>query len=100
MVADTSMRIPVSSRTSAWLDLLQVLTGAGLILFMWTHMLLVSSVIISPGLMNAIAGFFEDTGLAQVGGPLIGGVFLFHFLLTARKMPFRLHEQKIIWQQS
>jgi len=100
MWADTSKRLPASSRTSAWLDLLQMLTGAGLILFMWTHMLLVSSVIISPDLMNAIAGFFEDTGLAQVGGPIIGGVFLFHFILAARKMPFRLHEQKIVWQQS
>jgi fumarate reductase subunit C len=100
---ESAIKFSVSSNTakaSAWLDLLQMLTGAGLVFFMWAHMLLVSSVVISPGLMNGIAGFFEGTGLAQVGGPLIGCVFLFHFIVAARKMPFRLQEQKNIWQQS
>jgi len=101
--SESVIKFSVSSNTakaSAWLDLVQMLTGAGLVLFMWAHMLLVSSVVISPGLMNAIAAFFEETGLAQVGGPIIGGVFLFHFIVAARKMPFRLQEQKTFWQQS
>ena len=101
--SESVIKFSVSSNTakaSAWLDLVQMLTGAGLVLFMWAHMLLVSSVVISPGLMNGIAGFFEKTGLAQVGGPIIGGVFLFHFIVAARKMPFRLQEQKTFWQQS
>ncbi|MGE4503931.1 MAG: succinate dehydrogenase/fumarate reductase cytochrome b subunit [Desulfovibrionaceae bacterium] len=82
----------VAGRSSRWdgvLDWCQMLSGAGLILFMWAHMLLVSSVIIGPGVMNAIAEFFEATGMAQVGGPLIFLLFLFHFLLAARKAPFR-----------
>ena len=59
------------SRLDAGLDWLQMLTGAGLIVFMWCHMLLVSSVVISPSIMNAIAHFFEVTYMAQVGGPMI-----------------------------
>lgn len=82
---DTTVFVPSPSRASACLDWLQMLTGAGLILFMWAHMILVASVIIGPGVMNAIAHFFEATYMAQVGGPLIGLIFLLHFVLAARR---------------
>ncbi|WP_338667214.1 succinate dehydrogenase/fumarate reductase cytochrome b subunit [Pseudodesulfovibrio methanolicus] len=89
-----------SGKWDGALDWLQMLTGASLILFMWCHMLLVSSVVISPRLMNAIAGFFEATYMAQVGGPLIFLGFLLHFVLAARKIPFRAEGQKTIWQHA
>lgn len=84
-------------RLDGMLDWAQMLSGAGLIAFMWAHMMLVASVVISPDVMNAIAEFFEKTGMAQVGGPLIFLVFLSHFVLAARKIPFRLEGQKTIW---
>lgn len=89
--------VPGVSLTDAALDWLQMLTGASLILFMWCHMLLVSSVVVSPGVMNAIAHFFEATYMAQVGGPLIFLTFLVHFALAARKIPFRAEGQGTIW---
>jgi fumarate reductase subunit C len=89
-----------SGKWDGALDWLQMLTGASLILFMWCHMLLVSSVVISPRLMNAIAGFFEATYMAQVGGPLVFLGFLLHFVLAARKIPFRAEGQKTIWQHA
>jgi fumarate reductase subunit C len=46
--------------------------------------------------MNAIAGFFEATYMAQVGGPLIFLTFLVHFALAARKIPFRAEGQGTI----
>ncbi|CCH47262.1 hypothetical protein [Pseudodesulfovibrio piezophilus] len=82
------------------MDWCQMLSGAGLILFMWCHMLLVSSVVISPDLMDYIAEFFESTGMAQVGGPVIFLVFLTHFVLAARKIPFRFDGQKVAWQHA
>lgn len=81
----------------ACLDWLQMLSGAVLVLFMWCHMILVSSVIISPGLMNAIAWFFEATYMAQIGGPLIFLIFVGHFILAARKIPFTADGQEIAW---
>lgn len=99
MAVDTLHMNP-PKRAAAYMDWLQMLTGAGLVLFMWCHMILVSSVIIGPGAMNALAHFFEATGMAQVGGPLIGLAFLVHFVLAARKLPFRLHEQRIIWRHA
>ncbi len=88
------------TRTSAYLDWLQMLTGAGLILFMWSHMVLVASVNLGAGAMNTIARFFEDTYMAQVGGPLIGAAFLLHFVLAARKVPFRTEQQRAIWKHA
>lgn len=98
--ANATMGRARPTRASAYLDWLQMLSGAVLILFMWAHMVLVASVIIGPSVMNAIAWFFEATYMAQLGGPVIAAIFLFHFVLAARKIPFRVGEQKSIWRHS
>ena len=100
MMKTFTTSVPSCSRRDAVLDWLQMLTGASLILFMWCHMLLVSSVVLSPSIMNAIAYFFEATFMAQVGGPLIFLTFLVHFALGARKIPFRSEGQSTIWQHA
>jgi fumarate reductase subunit C len=100
MTADRTSYITTQNRISAYLDLLQMLTGAGLILFMWSHMILVASVNIGPEVMDTIARFFEDTYMAQVGGPIIGITFLFHFALAARKIPFRTDEILTFYKHS
>jgi fumarate reductase subunit C len=100
MAIDTTIYVRAPSGASAYLDGLQMLTGAGLILFMWSHMILVASVNLGPGAMNTIARFFEDTSMVQVGGPMIGLTFLLHFVLAARKVPFRVEQQSTIWKHS
>ena len=82
------------------LDVAQMATGVALILFMWSHMMLVASVNLGSGVMNAIGAFLEDHYLAQTGGPLIALIFLIHFVLAARKIPFRAKEQKMMWEHS
>lgn len=100
MGIDTTIYVRPRTWISAYLDGLQMLTGAGLILFMWSHMVLVASVNLGTGAMNALARFFEHTYIAQVGGPVIGFIFLLHFVLAARKLPFRLEEQSTIWKHA
>jgi fumarate reductase subunit C len=100
MAIDTAIYVRTPGRTSAYLDWLQMLTGTGLVLFMWSHMVLVASVNLGPGAMNTLARFFEDTYMAQVGGPIIGATFLLHFLLAARKVPFRVEHQSTIWKHT
>ena len=82
------------------LDFIQALSGALLILFLWAHLLLVSSVIISPTLMNWIGWFFEATYMAQIGGPIIFLLIVYHFIIAARKMPFRAGELGIFWKHA
>ncbi len=98
----TQLLSPVQrpARTEAYWDLSQALSGVLLILFMWSHMILVASVNLGTGVMNAIAELLERYYLAQLGGPMIGLLFLAHFVLAARKLPFRIREQKAIWIHS
>ena len=82
------------------LEIIQAITGVLLILFLWAHVFLVSSVIISPALMNGIADFFERTYMAQIGGPLVLLLIVYHFLIAARKMPFRASEFMTFWRNA
>ncbi len=100
MAVNATMHLARPGRRDAWLDWCQMLSGAVLILFMWCHMILVSSVVISPKVMNAIAWFFEATYMAQLGGPAIFLMFLFHFVLAARKIPFTATDQQTIWSHA
>jgi len=95
----THESLPVG-RLSAYFDWVQMLTGAALVLFMWCHLILVSSVLISPKAMNGLAWFFEVTYMAQVGGPLIFLALLVHFVIAARKIPFRTREQRVMWSNA
>ncbi len=94
----TAQHLPVG--TTSRLDFIQALTGVVLILFLWAHLCLVSSVILSPKIMNAIAWFFEATYMAQVGGPIVLLIMVYHFVVAARKMPFRAGEFMILWNNA
>ena len=103
MMADQTIARVEPVRTEAYLDFLQMLTGVGLVAFMWCHMILVASVNLDLGggrVMNAIAHFFEATYMAQIGGPMIALTMLAHFVLAARKLPFRAREQKAMWRHT
>jgi len=100
MAIDTTIYVRSPGVTSALFDWLQMLTGVGLITFMWSHMILVASVNLGAGAMDTLAHFLEATYMAQVGGPLIGATFLFHFILAARKVPFRVEQQSTIWKHA
>lgn len=82
------------------LDVAQMATGVLLICFMWSHMMLVASVNLGSGVMNAIGAFLEHYYLAQLGGPAVALLFLIHFALAARKIPFRPAEQAAMWSHS
>lgn len=86
--------------TSNRLDFMQAVSGVVLILFLWAHLLLVSSVLISPKLMDWIGWFFEATYMAQIGGPVVFLLMIWHFLIAARKMPFRQGELGIFWKNA
>jgi fumarate reductase subunit C len=82
-----------------------MLTGVLLVAFMWAHMILVASVNfylvgLKGVVMNWIAHFFEVTYMAQLGGPAIALTMLAHFVLAARKLPFRAREQKAMWRHT
>lgn len=83
------------SRWPARLDLTQSLSGLVLALFMWAHMLLVSSILLGKDVMWTVARVFEGYYLFGVAHPVlvscaVGGVMLLimlHAALALRKFP-------------
>ncbi len=99
-LSSLTLHVPKKDKVAGGLDFCQMFSGVLLILFLWAHMLLVSSVLISPKLMNAIAWFFEASYMAQIGGPAIFLLMLAHFLLAGRKMPFKSSELGAFYAQT
>jgi len=84
-------------------EYLQMATGAALVLFMCTHMMLVASVNLDLGggrIMDAIAYFFEATYMAHLIGPAIFITMIAHVIFAARKLPFRIAEHQALWVHS
>lgn len=100
MTVDATMHVRTPGKASAYLDWIQMVTGLALALFMLEHLLMISSVLLGPSVMTTVAEHFESTGLAHVGGPLIGLIFLVHFVVAARKLPFRALEQVTAWRHA
>jgi len=92
------------SRVPAKLDYLQSATGLLLGLFMWGHMLLVSSILISNDFMYHVTKFFEANFLFEGGNPLIVSilagfifiVFIVHAAMGMRKLPSNYKQYKVI----
>lgn len=87
-------------RSESRLDFFQAISGVLLIAFLWAHLLMVGSVIISPSAMNALGWFLETTYMAQIGGPIIFVLMVAHFLIAARKMPFAAGEWGLFWNHA
>lgn len=83
-------------RLDGVLDWAQLLSGLGLALFLWAHLLLLGSVLVSPALMDRLAKALEASGAVQIGGPLVFLLFLAHFALALRKIPLHPEDQKTL----
>ena len=83
------------SKMPARLDFFQSLTGLILGLFMWVHMALVSSILISESFMYKVTKLLEGSWLIDGGNPafvsvsvaVIFVIFISHAFLAIRKFP-------------
>lgn len=88
------------SSLSGRMEAAQALSGVLLALFTLIHLLLVSTVLISPHLMDGLGRLLEALWLAQIGGPCILLLMIVHFVLAARKMPFQVGALPVFWSHS
>ena len=86
----SSNRAPaeVKSRLDFW----QALSGAVLALFISVHLVLEGSVVLSPVITNGIGWLLEATYIAHIAAPVLVLIIIAHFIIAARKMPFRCGE--------
>ena len=92
------------SRIPAKLDYYQSATGLFLALFMWGHMLFVSSILISEDFMNTVSRMFEGSFIFDEGKPIlvsifvaiVFAIFIIHAGLALRKFPSSYKQYKVL----
>lgn len=89
------------SRLPAKLDYLQSATGLFLGLFMWCHMIFVSTILVSDKFFNQVVDFLEGSMffepkpiVTSVIVTLVFAIFFIHALLGMRKLPINFRQ----WQ--
>lgn len=94
-------RAPID-KGPARLDLIQGASGLLLVLFMWVHMGLVSSILISKDAMHAVTRAMEGEflfgrpvpGLVSVAALTVAALVLVHALAAIRRLPASYHEYR------
>jgi fumarate reductase subunit C len=97
-----------ATRGAAWLDLLQGASGAVLVLFMWLHMFLVSSILLGKDAMYTVTRALEGEflfgraypALVSAVAVAILAVFLLHALVALWKMPGSYRQYRVFWGHS
>ena len=92
------------SRLPAKLDYLQSVTGGFLALFMWGHMLLVSSILVSKDFMYTITKLLEGSFIIDGGSPILVSItafvifviFIAHAALGMRKLPGNFKQYQVM----
>jgi fumarate reductase subunit C len=97
------------SAVPAWLDVAQSVTGLVLALFMWVHLLLVSSILLGKDAMFYVTGFFELRFLSDWahGYPVLVSIiaitiftiFIVHAAIAMRKFPASWRQHRILRDQ-
>ncbi|MHB1682319.1 MAG: succinate dehydrogenase/fumarate reductase transmembrane subunit [Bacilli bacterium] len=89
-----------SPRSDLIVEMVQMVSGLLLVLFLWTHMLFVGSILLGSNAFNGLAYFMEKYYLlpaAVVFLLLVGGA---HVGAVIRRIPSRWAEQKIVWKHA
>lgn len=94
---------------SAWLDLSQSLSGVILAVFLWTHLVLVSSILLGADAMSWVARTMELSFLSADGHGYpwvvtciaigIAILTLVHVLVALQKLPMSLRQQRALHRQ-
>jgi fumarate reductase subunit C len=96
------------NRWPAWLDIIQGVTGLALVLFMWAHMFMVSSILLGKDAFYFVARMFEGQYIFGRPYPLLVSfivaavfvIFVVHALIAIRHMPNSYREYRTFWQHS
>ncbi len=79
-------------------DLAELATGLFLALFLWTHMLFVSTIIFGTRLFNLVPAILDPYYISHAGIAFVIFAILLHVVVAGRRVPLKVQEQRIIWQ--
>ncbi|MCL0080794.1 succinate dehydrogenase [Peptococcaceae bacterium] len=89
-----------SSKTEFYYELLELITGLFLVIFLKLHMLFVGTIILGADVFNALAQGMDAYYLGYIFKTLTILAFFTHFIVAGRRIPTRIKEQKIIWRHA
>jgi fumarate reductase subunit C len=89
-------------RFVARVDLIEMISGLLLVLFMFGHLLMLSTILAGPDTMNSLAAFLESPPfyMAQLGAVGVSFLLFIHVVTAGRKLPSRVREQTMLWRLS
>jgi fumarate reductase subunit C len=82
------------ARRQLFYELVSGLSGAALAVFMWGHMVFVSSILTGARGFDWLAKGLEDFRIAQPTVLLIPALFLLHAAMASRKIPSQIRERR------
>ncbi len=96
----------VINKWPAWFDMIQGITGLILVVFMWTHMFMVSSILLGKDAMYFVTKMFEGEPLFGKPYPILVSLFatfifalvIVHALIAMRKFPSSYQEYRVLNQ--
>ncbi len=87
-------------RTDFITEIIQMVSGLLLFLFLWVHMLFVSSIWRGAGAFNVLANFMDRWGLLPFTIMFLIIVFALHIGTVLRRMPSQYLEHKVVWKHA
>jgi len=89
-----------TTRYDGLFDVVQMLSGAFLALFVCMHMVFLSSVLFGAGAMDGLSALFEAVHAEAVGGAIVVAAFVAHIVAVGRKIPFRMAESIVMYRHA
>ncbi|MCL0037483.1 hypothetical protein M1N10_00520 [Thermodesulfovibrionales bacterium] len=88
------------SKTEFYYEVLELITGLFLVVFLTLHILFVSTIILGPDVFDALAQGMDAYHLGTIFKSLVIVAFFAHFIVAGRRIPTRVREQGIVWRHA
>lgn len=87
-------------RMDVIVEVIQMVSGILLVLFLWVHMLFVGAIWLGPNAFNALAHFMEAFDVLPATVVFLIIVITAHVGAVIRRVPKQWQEQKILWRHA
>ncbi|MGQ9919878.1 MAG: succinate dehydrogenase [Desulfobacca sp.] len=87
-------------RGEAWMELLEMISGLFLALFIQVHILAVSNILFGAAAFDQKSEQMDEYFISHIAIFLVCVAILGHGLLALRKAPWRVQEAQIVWRHS
>ncbi len=87
-------------KAELYYDLVELCSGFALVIFLWTHMLFVATILLGSDIFNSLSAGLDKYYLSYVGIPIVILIGFMHIFSAGRRIPVRIQEQRIIWRHA